>query len=225
MSTIGGAVVNAAAVIILRSGRASDPRLVAGAFAIYTSAKRAGQLNGELFGNQLDQLLKSEYDIDVDKYLEEQLEQNIMPILEEYFGYKDTWTEWFDSLVEPDLTQSQDYPSFDDMVNYDSNNPNNFNPPTDTDGDGTPDSEDPYPNDASPDSDGDGVPDNSDSHPNDPNQGSTDDDNETDPENGDGHPLDPTDFTPPRRDPLVLDLDKDGFIATTSLEDLLHTLT
>ena len=47
----------------MRSGRASDPRLVAGAFAIYASAKRAGQLNGELFGNQLDQLLKSEYDI------------------------------------------------------------------------------------------------------------------------------------------------------------------
>jgi Ca2+-binding RTX toxin-like protein len=36
---------------------------------------------------------------------------------------------------------------------------------------------------------------------------------------GDGHPFDEEDFTPPRRDPLVLDLDKDGFISTVSLQD------
>jgi len=56
-STIGGAVVNAAAVaaaiVILRSGKAGDPKLIAGAMAIYVSAKRSGQLNGELFGNKL----------------------------------------------------------------------------------------------------------------------------------------------------------------------------
>ncbi|OHD85168.1 MAG: hypothetical protein A2Y52_03915 [Sulfuricurvum sp. RIFCSPLOWO2_02_43_6] len=79
-------------------------------------------------------------------------------------------------------------------------------PDSDHDGDGLPDDIDPYPNDASPDSDGDGVPDYLDPYPNDPN-------------NGNGHPMDPAPIEPPRRDPLVLDMDKDGFISTTSLED------
>ena len=81
-----------------------------------------------------------------------------------------------------------------------------IDPTADTDGDGLPDDIDPYPNDASPDSDGDGVPDYLDPYPNDPN-------------NGNGHPMDPAPIEPPRRDPLVLDMDKDGFISTTSLED------
>ncbi len=40
-----------------------------------------------------------------------------------------------------------------------------------------------------------------------------------DDDDGEGNPPDDKDFTPPRRDPLVLDSDKDGFISTTPLEE------
>jgi cold shock CspA family protein len=40
-----------------------------------------------------------------------------------------------------------------------------------------------------------------------------------DDDNGNGNPPNNANFTPPRRDPLVLDMDKDGFISTTSLSD------
>ncbi|WP_310442559.1 Ig-like domain-containing protein [Sulfurimonas sp.] len=40
-----------------------------------------------------------------------------------------------------------------------------------------------------------------------------------DDQNGNGHPMDPAPLEPLRRDPLVLDMDKNGFISTTSLED------
>ncbi|PHQ88406.1 MAG: hypothetical protein COB42_08920 [Sulfurimonas sp.] len=52
-------------------------------------------------------------------------------------------------------------------------------------------------------------------NPEDPNP---EDPNPEDPD-PDGHPIDPAPIDPPRHDPLALDMDKDGFIATTSLED------
>ena len=53
--------------------------------------------------------------------------------------------------------------------------------------------------------------------PNSPDNHNPNDGNPLNP--GDGHPMDDHDFTPPRRDPLVLDTDKDGFISTTTLEE------
>ncbi len=40
-----------------------------------------------------------------------------------------------------------------------------------------------------------------------------------DDKNGNGHPMDPAPIEPPRCEPLVLDMDKDGFISTVSLEE------
>jgi hypothetical protein len=40
-----------------------------------------------------------------------------------------------------------------------------------------------------------------------------------DDDDGNGHPFNNKNFTPPRRDPLVLDTDKDGFISTIDLKD------
>jgi|GEM_PF-2618503 len=52
-SSIAGKIVDAAAVasavIILRSG-VKDPKIIAGAFVIYATAKRKGQLVGEIAG-------------------------------------------------------------------------------------------------------------------------------------------------------------------------------
>jgi hypothetical protein len=191
-STLGGAVVNAAAVaaaiVILRSGKANDPKLIAGAFAIYASAKRAGQLNGELLGEKVDQLLKTEFDIDVDKQLEGLLEGYLMPVLEEYYDYKNSWSEWFDSILDDSNTQSQALPNLDDLMNFNPNDPNNFDP------------NDGYP--LNPPSD--------DNNTNAPDSGNNNDEDNT---------PDPLNPPPPPKDPLVLDTDKDGFISTIALSD------
>jgi hypothetical protein len=69
---IGGKVVDAVAVagaiVVLRSG-VKDPKVIAGAFAVYATAKRSGQLNGQSAGTSLDNYLKNEYGIDVDEYV------------------------------------------------------------------------------------------------------------------------------------------------------------
>ena len=132
-----------------------------------------------------------------------------------HFDSEDFKSEFSEPITNP-------LPGKDDLIPFDPNNP-----PLDTDGDGIPDNVDPYPSDGSPDSDGDGIPDNSDPYPSD---GSPDSDGDGIPDNSDPLPNDPSNgngnkpktgnTTAPRAaDPLVLDLDKDGMISTTSLAD------
>ncbi|WP_151174256.1 hypothetical protein [Sulfuricurvum kujiense] len=148
-----------------------------------------------------------------------------MPILKDYLGYKDTWEKWLDSTTNDSIPlanfndllkdyQSGDTPSPDDLT-YDPNKLTPITPDRDTDHDGTPDWRDT-------DMDGDGIDDRDDTD--------RDGDNIPDeidpdpfapePSPDDGHPFDPETFDPPRRrDPLVLDLNKDGLISTVSLAD------
>ncbi|WP_172633601.1 calcium-binding protein [Sulfuricurvum kujiense] len=128
--------------------------------------------------------------------------------------YNDIKSKW--DQVTDYLNDNGDTPSPDDLT-YD---PSKFNPNTpqpDLDHDGIPDIYDP-------DMDNDGIPDNQDSDMD--NDGIPDDIDpdpltpEPQPDNpADGHPFALERFDPPRRDPLVLDLNKDGLISTVSLAD------
>lgn len=83
----------------------------------------------------------------------------------------------------------------------------------DQDGDGIPDNIDP-------DKDGDGMPNGIDPNPNGLDNGAPDNHTTTPSNPADGKPFDPQSFDPPRRrDPLVLDMNKDGLISTVSLTD------
>lgn len=83
-SFMGSKIVDAAAVenaiIVSRSG-VRDPKIIAGAFALYVTAKKDGQLMGQLAGESFYLYLKNTFDVDVDQFIN----KNINQIINTYF--------------------------------------------------------------------------------------------------------------------------------------------
>ncbi len=85
-SFIGGKVVDATAVagaIVILKSKIKDPQKIAGAFALYVTAKRSGQVNGAATGREFDKFLKEEYNIDTDKFVNDNINK-LNEIIEEY---------------------------------------------------------------------------------------------------------------------------------------------
>lgn len=94
-SFIGEQAINAtaiaSAIIVLRSG-IRDPKIIAGAFALYGSVKQSGSIMGGLAGEKFDLYLKNTFGIDVDKFINENIKQ-INEVVDTYFNSETTVLE------------------------------------------------------------------------------------------------------------------------------------
>ncbi|MGE3612539.1 MAG: hypothetical protein AB7G20_03510, partial [Sulfurimonas sp.] len=271
-SFLGGKLIDAAAVAaavgLLRTGGVRDPKTLAGAIAIYVTAKREYQLHGQLAGRELDVFLQEQFDFNFDEFTATNLQT-----IDDYLADVPIASDILDDFIEL-------------LNNYQETSD------ADSDGDGIPDYLDPFPDkpanpegtvsievsnavayegdsagqsaqvkvslssallesihislsnggfveipagstnaDATITWNGDTIPEENETIPveilgfsyggaetvvfgHDGSLSIVDDD-----KTNNGHPMDPAPIEPPRRDPLVLDMDKDGFISTVSLQD------